>query len=93
MSVTVSPEALEGAERILSSDDMYRRGLEASVPGSDNYDLVTAHKWFNLSAMKGNREAGIYRKELLLEMTSEQVAEAQRKAREWLSSNRAVLIG
>ncbi len=93
MSVTVSPVQLEGAERILTSEDMYRMGLEASTPGAEDYDIVKAHKWFNLSAMKGNAEARVYRKELLLEMTANQVAEAQRMAREWLSSNQAVLIG
>ena len=93
MSVTISPEALEGAERILTADDMYRKGLEASTPGAEEYDIVEAHKWFNLAAMKGNGEARVYRKELLLEMTTEQVAEAQRIAREWLSSRRAVMLG
>lgn len=92
MSVTIAPEALEGAERILNADDMYRMGLDASTPGATDYDIVEAHKWFNLAAMKGNGEARIYRKELLLEMTTEQVAEAQRVAREWLSSRRAVMI-
>ena len=93
MSVTILPEALEGAERILTADDMYRRGLDASTPGSQDYNIVEAHKWFNLAAMKGNAEARTYRKELLLEMTADQVAEAQRIAREWMSSRRAVMIG
>lgn len=93
MSVTVSPEALEGATPILTSEDMYRRGLEASTPGADDYDIVKAHKWFNLAAMQGSREAMVYRKELMLEMTREQVAEAQRLAREWMAGKKAVVIG
>jgi hypothetical protein len=93
MSVTVSPEELEGAERILSTEDMYRKGLEASLPGAENYNIVEAHKWFNLAAMKGCAQSRVYRKELLLEMTTDQVAEAQRIAREWMSSRRAVMIG
>ncbi len=93
MSVTVSPTDLEGAQPILSSEDMYRKGLEASTPGAEDYDVVKAHKWFNLSAMKGNPQARVYCKELLLEMTSDQVVQAQKLAREWLSANRAVLIG
>lgn len=48
-------------------------------------DLVSAHKWFNLAAMKGNREAMRYRKEISEEMSSADIAEAQRAAREWLS--------
>ncbi|MEM6537446.1 MAG: hypothetical protein AAGA22_04730 [Pseudomonadota bacterium] len=84
MSVSVQPSLLAGAESILSSDEMYRLGLEASI-GVGNDDLVTAHKWFNLAAMQGHVEARTYRKELSMEMTQDQVAEAQRMAREYLS--------
>lgn len=91
MSISVTPTTLEGAEKLLSADDMYRKGLEASTPGADDYDIVRAHKWFNLAAMKGNGEARIYRKELLLEMTSDQVSEAQRMARQWLSDRQGAM--
>lgn len=47
-------------------------------------DLVTAHKWFNLAAMRGNKEARDYRMELSREMTKAQIAKAQRSARNWL---------
>ena len=40
---------------------------------------------FNLAAMRGSVEAKLYRKELSQEMASEDVAEAQRQAREWLA--------
>ncbi|MGV6801904.1 MAG: hypothetical protein ACWA5L_08295 [bacterium] len=92
MSVTVSPEALENAQPVLTSEDMYRKGLDASIPGAKGYDVVTAHKWFNLAAMKGNREAQVYRKELLLEMTKEQVDEALRRAREWISQHKNIAV-
>mgnify|MGYP003429145509 CR=1 FL=1 len=48
-------------------------------------DVVTAHKWFNLAALKGSEDARLYRRELALEMTAAQVAEAQRLARSWLT--------
>jgi uncharacterized protein len=91
MSVSVSPIHLEGAEKLLSAEEMYRLGLDSSTPGADGYDLVKAHKWFNLAAMKGNAQARIYRKELLLEMTTDQVAEAQRMAREWLAGRQGAM--
>jgi len=91
MSISITPNTLQGAEKLLSADDMYRLGLEASTPGADDYDIVKAHKWFNLSAMKGNPDARLYRKELLLEMTSDQVSEAQRMAREWLSNRQGAM--
>jgi TPR repeat protein len=48
-------------------------------------DLVSAHKWFNLAAMRGNDEAKRYRMEVAREMSKAEIAEAQRQAREWLS--------
>jgi hypothetical protein len=50
-------------------------------------DLVVAHKWFNLAAARGNRSALTYRSELAREMSADQVAEAQRLAREWLQTH------
>ncbi len=48
-------------------------------------DLVEAHKWFNLAALKGNEEAGWCRADISEEMTAREIAEAQRRARQWLS--------
>lgn len=82
--------AVECGEEILSGDDMYRLGLEASTgEESGEFDLITAHKWFNLASMQGNMEARAYRAELANEMSSEQIAEAQRRAREYLATHRA----
>ncbi|MDD3798037.1 MAG: hypothetical protein PHE36_02550 [Novosphingobium sp.] len=49
-------------------------------------DLTEAHKWFNLAASKGHEEAAWCRAEISDEMTAREVAEAQRRAREWLAS-------
>ncbi len=90
MTMTFSAEAIENAEPILSGEEMYRRGLAASTGAETGiFDLVTAHKWFNLAAMQGNLEARAYRAELANEMSSEEVAEAQRLAREYLATHRA----
>lgn len=94
MSINFQTEALFSATAILSGEDMYRLGLEASVGGDEGgFDLINAHKWFNLAAMMGNLEARTYRAELAREMTAEEVAEAQRLAREYLSSHRPRLAG
>jgi TPR repeat protein len=47
-------------------------------------DLVSAHKWFNIAAMRGDREAARMRAEIAAEMAGGDVACAQRAAREWL---------
>ncbi|WP_260926528.1 hypothetical protein [Novosphingobium sp. 9] len=47
-------------------------------------DLVEAHKWFNLAALSGHEDAAGCRAEVADEMTAREIAEAQRRAREWL---------
>ena len=70
----------------MSGDDLFRLGMMySSGQGGCPMDRVSAHMIFNLAAMKGSIEAKIYRKELSQEMASEDVAEAQRAAREWLA--------
>lgn len=60
--------------------------------GSDGAacDLVEAHKWFNLAAAMGHEEAGLCRADVSDEMTAREIAEAQRRARSWLSAERKV---
>lgn len=49
-------------------------------------DLIEAHKWFNLAAATGHAEAALCRADISDEMTAREIAEAQRRAREWLSA-------
>ncbi len=51
-----------------------------------NCDLIEAHKWFNLAAVNGHEEAAWCRADVSDEMTAREIAEAQRRAREWLKS-------
>jgi len=69
-----------------SGDELFRLGLLYSTgQGGAPLDYVSAHMLFNLAAMRGSVEAKVYRKELADEMASDEVAEAQRQAREWLA--------
>lgn len=78
------PLPLPGPES--SGDELFRMGLLYSTgQGGAPLDYVSAHMLFNLAAMRGSLEARIYRKEISQEMASEDVAEAQRAAREWLA--------
>ncbi len=51
-------------------------------------DLIEAHKWFNLAAARGHEEAGFCRADISDEMTAREIAEAQRRARQWLAEDR-----
>jgi uncharacterized protein len=66
-------------------DLLFERGLYWASGRSGLVDLVAAHKWFNLAAMKGSEIAKSWRAQISSEMNSSQIAEAQRLAREWLS--------
>lgn len=68
-----------------SPDPLFDLGLMYSIGKDTPVNLVEAHKWFNIAAMKGNAEARSYRLEVANEMSKKQIAEAQRLAREWLA--------
>ncbi|HEY6963608.1 MAG TPA: hypothetical protein VI407_00190 [Erythrobacter sp.] len=51
-------------------------------------DLIEAHKWFNLAAARGHEEAAHCRADISEEMTAREIAEAQRRARQWLAEGR-----
>ena len=84
MSISISATDFDAVAAILSGDEMYRLGIAASVGEEGGVDLVTAHKWFNLAAMMGNVDARQYRAEVAVEMSADEIAQAQRLAREYL---------
>ena len=53
--------------------------------GAGGLDLVSAHKWFNLAAMHGDKQANALRVEIAAELSESEVAAAQRAARDWIS--------
>ena len=71
------------AEAKPTPENFFELGMIYSAGREGVADLVAAHKWFNLAAVKGNRDAAAYRQEVAREMTAAAVAEAQRAAREW----------
>jgi TPR repeat protein len=68
-----------------TADILFELGMIYCIGRDVLQDYVTAHKWFNLAALKGSEDARHYRRELALEMTNAQVAEAQRQARAWMT--------
>ena len=66
------------------SDVFFELGMMYATGRSVPIDLVTAHKWFNIAALKGNEEAIRLRREIAAEMSDGDIAAAQRAARDWL---------
>jgi TPR repeat protein len=67
------------------AEALYNLGLAYSTGQGVSVDFIAAHKWFNLAAMRGIEAAKGWRAQLSSEMSANQIAEAQRLAREWLS--------
>jgi TPR repeat protein len=70
-----------------SADEMFELGMMYSSGREVPADLVVAHKWFNLAAMKGNVEAARLRREIAAEMLDAEIGQAQRAARDWLKAH------
>jgi len=67
-------------------DALFELGILHATGREIEPDLVAAHKWFNLAAMRGNDSARAFRQEVAREMSASQIAEAQKAAREWLAT-------
>jgi uncharacterized protein len=67
-----------------SGDMLFELGMMYSVGRDVPVDLIAAHKWFNLAAVKGNAEAIRLRREIASQMSDAEIAAAQRAARDWL---------
>ncbi|MBL8791606.1 MAG: sel1 repeat family protein [Rhizobiales bacterium] len=68
-----------------TADDMLAMGLKYCFGRGVAQNYVEAHKWFNLAALKGSDNAKSYRCELAREMSAQEIAEAQRQARAWMT--------
>jgi TPR repeat protein len=79
-------EAPVTADAMFELGMMYASGREVAV------DLVTAHKWFNIAAMKGHAEAPRMRREIAAEMKDAEIGQAQRAARDWLKAHPVPMV-
>jgi uncharacterized protein len=75
---------MEGDAKAGKPQALYQLGLCYSTGQGVELNLVRAHKYFNLAAMKGVAEARLWRAELAEQMSPNDIAEAQRLARLWL---------
>ena len=69
------------------SDLLFERGLYWASGRAGVVNLVAAHKWFNLAALKGRSDAAAMRREIAELMSELEIAAAQREARAWISAH------
>ena len=62
-------------------------GMKYATAEDGTSDLVAAHKWFNLAALKGRVDAIAMRREVAEMMSEAEIAAAQRDARAWMTAH------
>ncbi|MER2535532.1 MAG: sel1 repeat family protein [Rhizobiaceae bacterium] len=67
------------ADILLELGMMYATGRDCAA------DMVAAHKWFNIAAIKGSQRAAELRSEVSATMSKVEIAKALREAREWMT--------
>jgi hypothetical protein len=77
-AIAVEPEDAEGC---------FARGMVYSSGAGVAVDLIEAHKWFNIAAMRGHTDAAAMRREIAEQMADAEIGRAQRAARDWLKSH------
>jgi uncharacterized protein len=67
------------------ADALFELGMMYATGRDCAADLVAAHKWFNIAAIKGSERAAELRAELAHSMTKAEIARALREARQWMT--------
>jgi TPR repeat protein len=81
-------EMLEaGIGSTAQADILFELGLMYASGRDCEADMVAAHEWFNIAAIKGSERAAELRAELAGSMTNPEIVRALREAREWMTTH------
>jgi uncharacterized protein len=80
-------EAVTAVQVTAVPDTLFEQGVFWASGRAGTVDLVAAHKWFNLAALKGRKDAVAMRREIAAQMSETEIAQAQREARAWISAH------
>jgi hypothetical protein len=83
----IDQDAATPVEASAIPDVLFERGLYWASGRSGVVNLIAAHKWFNLAAVKGCAEAARLRREVAEMMSEVEIAMAQREARAWMTAH------
>ena len=79
----INMEAAMGGET--QADVFCEMGLMYATGRGCKLDMVAAHKWLNIAAIKGSERAALLRADLGRSMSKTDLAKALRAAREWMT--------
>ena len=82
-----SLEMASGGAEPANAEDCFGLGMVFSAGAGVAVDLVQAHKWFNIAAMRGHADAAQMRREIAEQMSDSEIGCAQRAARDWLKAH------
>ena len=83
----IDPDTAAPVEASAIPDVLFERGLYWASGRSGVVNLIAAHKWFNLAALKGRTDAVLLRREVAEMMSEVEIAMAQREARAWMTAH------
>ena len=81
---------LGAAGAIAQADILFELGMMHATGRDCEVDVVAAHKWFNIAAIKGSNRAAELRAELSAAMTKPEIIQALREAREWMTTHSGI---
>ncbi len=84
---TINLGAVMPVEADVNGDALFDLGMTYSTGRGGVIDLIAAHKWFNLAALKGRADAIPLRREVAEMMSDTDIAIAQREARAWMTAH------
>jgi TPR repeat protein len=72
-------------QAVPQAEQLFRLGMMCSTGQTMPLDMVSAHKWFNIAATLGMKDAIRLRNEIAGQMSDREIVTAQRAARHWLT--------
>jgi uncharacterized protein len=80
-------EMQQGLPEPKDAEDCFALGMSYSSGAGVAVDLVQAHKWFNIAALRGHPDGAELRREIAAQMSDSEIGSAQRAARDWLKTH------
>jgi len=68
-----------------NAEVLYELGLMYATGRNGETDMIAAHKWLNIAAFRGCSAARTQRDEIAGQMSKDEIRQAQREARYWVT--------
>jgi uncharacterized protein len=79
--------AASAAAEPADAEGCFDLGMIFSAGAGVAVDMIAAHQWFNIAAMRGHKDAARLRREIAEQMSDAEIGLAQRAARDWLKAH------